>query len=36
VRLLLSGLITHAEADRPPQLGDVLALAGFWGDLLGR
>ncbi|MBI3492098.1 MAG: hypothetical protein HY047_09995 [Acidobacteria bacterium] len=36
VRLLLSGLISHAEADRPPHLGDVMQLAGFWGDLLQR
>jgi len=36
VRLLLSGLISHAEADRPPQIGDVMQLAGFWGDLLAR
>jgi hypothetical protein len=36
VRLLLSGLISHAEADRPARLGDVLQLAGFWGDLLFR
>ena len=36
VRLLLSGLISHAEADRPAHLGDVLQLAGFWGDLLWR
>jgi dienelactone hydrolase len=36
VRLLLSGLISHAEADRPARLGDVLQLAGFWGDLLWR
>ena len=36
VRLLLSGLISHAEADRPPRLGDVLQLAAFWGDLLWR
>jgi dienelactone hydrolase len=35
-RLLLSGLISHAEADRPPHLGDILQLAGFWGDLLSR
>jgi dienelactone hydrolase len=34
VRMLLSGLISHAEADRPPHLGDILQLAGFWGDLL--
>jgi dienelactone hydrolase len=36
VRLLLSGLISHAEADRPAHVGDVIALAGFWGDLLSR
>jgi pimeloyl-ACP methyl ester carboxylesterase len=36
VRLLLSGLISHAEADQPMRVGDVLELAGFWGDLLSR
>jgi dienelactone hydrolase len=36
VRLLLSGLISHAEADRPMRAGDVMQLAGFWGDLLAR
>jgi pimeloyl-ACP methyl ester carboxylesterase len=36
VRLLLSGLISHAEADRPMHPTDVLELAGFWGDLLSR
>jgi dienelactone hydrolase len=36
VRLLLSGLISHAEADRPVHAGDVMQLAGFWGDLLSR
>ena len=36
VRLLQSGLISHAEADRPFKVGDVLQLAGFWGDLLSR
>jgi dienelactone hydrolase len=36
VRLLLSGLISHAEADRPVQVLDVLRLAGFWGELLGK
>lgn len=35
-RLLLSGLISHAEADRPMHARDVLQLAGFWGDLLSR
>ncbi len=36
VRLLQSGLITHAEADRPPHTSDVMQLAAFWGDLLLR
>ncbi len=36
VRLLLSGLISRAEADRPVNVADVLQLAGFWGDLLAR
>jgi len=36
VRLLLSGLVSHAEADRPMRVGDVAQLAGFWGDLLSR
>jgi dienelactone hydrolase len=36
VRLLLSGLISHAEADRPMHVGDVIQLASFWGDLLSR
>jgi dienelactone hydrolase len=36
VRILLSGLISHAEADQPAHLGDVLELASFWGDLLSR
>ena len=36
VRLLVSGLISHAEADQPVRAGDVLALAGFWADLLRR
>jgi hypothetical protein len=36
VRLLLSGLISHADADRPVRVSDVLELASFWGDLLGR
>ena len=36
VRLLVTDLISHAEADRPAHLGDVLELAGFWGDLLNR
>ena len=36
VKLLLSGLNTHAEADRPPRVGDIAKLASFWGDLLTR
>jgi len=36
VRLLLSGLISHADADQPPTIADVSALASFWGDLLSR
>lgn len=36
VRLLLSGLISHAEADRPVHASDIMQLAGFWGDLLSR
>jgi len=36
VRLLLSGLISHAEADQPMHANDVLQLAGFWGYLLAR
>ena len=36
VRLLVSGLISHAEADQPMHAKDVLELAGFWGDLLSR
>jgi dienelactone hydrolase len=34
VRLLLSGLISHAEADRPVHTSDVMTLAGFWADVL--
>ena len=36
VRFLLSDLISHAEVDRQPRAGDVMRLAGFWGDLLAR
>lgn len=35
-RLLLSDLISHAEADRPFRPSDVLDLATFWGDVLAR
>jgi dienelactone hydrolase len=36
VRLLLTNLISHAESDQPAHVTDVMRLAGFWGDLLGR
>ena len=36
VRLLLTNLISHAEADQPAHVTDVLRLAGFWGGLLER
>ena len=36
VRLLITDLISHADADQPPHLNDVLRLADFWGDLLQR
>lgn len=36
VRLLVTDLISHAEADQPAHLIDVLKLAGFWGDLLAQ
>jgi dienelactone hydrolase len=36
VRLLVTPLISHADADRPADAMDVLRLAHFWGDLLAR
>lgn len=36
VRLLLSDIISHASADRPMHVRDVLQLAAFWGDVLAR
>jgi dienelactone hydrolase len=36
VRLLLTDLISHVEADQPPRVIDVWRLARFWGDLLAR
>jgi dienelactone hydrolase len=36
VRLLVSGVISHAEADQPANTADVLQLARFWGDMLSR
>jgi dienelactone hydrolase len=34
VRLLVTDLISHADADQPAHLTDVVKLAAFWGDLL--
>jgi hypothetical protein len=34
VRLLLTGLISHAAVERSPRAFQVMELAGFWGDLL--
>jgi fermentation-respiration switch protein FrsA (DUF1100 family) len=36
VRLLLTGLISHAEAVPPARFGEVMNAASFWGDLLAR
>jgi fermentation-respiration switch protein FrsA (DUF1100 family) len=36
VRLLITDLVSHAEADQPASALDVVRLAGFWGDLLDR
>jgi dienelactone hydrolase len=36
VRLLVTDLISHAEADQPARVTDVLELASFWGDILDR
>lgn len=36
VRLLITPLISHADADQPAGAIDVLRLARFWGDLLAR
>ena len=36
VRLLVTDLISHADADQPAHVTDVLKLAQFWGDLLAR
>jgi fermentation-respiration switch protein FrsA (DUF1100 family) len=36
VRLLQSALISHADADRPVGVTDVMALGAFFGDLLSR
>jgi dienelactone hydrolase len=36
VRLLVTGLISHADADQPAGVVEVFRLADFWGDLLAR
>ena len=36
VRLLTMEAISRRGVDRPPRAGEVLRLAGFWGDLLNR
>jgi hypothetical protein len=36
VRLLMTTAISHVSIDRSPRAGEVLRLAGFWGDLLSR
>jgi hypothetical protein len=36
VRLLVINQISHAEADQPAHVTDVLKLASFWADLLAR
>jgi dienelactone hydrolase len=36
VRLLVTNVISHAEADQPAHVMDVVKLAAFWGDLLDR
>lgn len=36
VRVLLNGLMTRDTTGDPVKVGDVLQLAGFWGDLLSR
>jgi dienelactone hydrolase len=36
VRLLITGLVSHADADQPAGVVDVLRLAGFWGALIAQ
>ena len=36
IRLLFTTVISHAGVERMPRAGEVLRLAGFWGDLLSR
>ena len=34
VHLLITGLLSHAAADQPPQIVDTIQLVAFWSDLL--
>ena len=36
VRLLVTDLVSHAEAHERARATDLLRLAGFWGDMLAR
>lgn len=36
IRLLLTDLISHADADQPAHVADIARLSAFWGDLLFR
>jgi fermentation-respiration switch protein FrsA (DUF1100 family) len=36
VRLLVTDLISHADADQPAHMTDIARLASFWADLLDR
>jgi pimeloyl-ACP methyl ester carboxylesterase len=36
IRLLVTELISHADADQPARITDVAKLAAFWGELLDR
>jgi fermentation-respiration switch protein FrsA (DUF1100 family) len=35
-RLLLTDLVSHADADQPAHVPDIMRLAGFWGALLAQ
>ena len=36
VRLLLTDLVSHVEADQPAHVPDIMRLSDFWGDLLSQ
>ena len=36
VRLLMTGVLSHTAVAHVPGAGEVLRLAGFWGELLSR